>query len=297
MRRGGKQIVNRKSSILNASGFTLIELLVVIAIIALLVAILLPALARARKQARTVACLANLRQWSTTLDLYLEENEGRFPRRNESILSLLSGRYFTDDDPNAYGRRHGVRTDGIARCPMAVRPAEPNASGSFSSHVNGRLVLQGKHGLTLSPWAILYPGPPFWCSYGMNNNICSFRFDGPSAFFGPTRDLPYTEIFSRRDFYNMPVLFDCAMPSNSLTHERIRPSGREPTGSAGELYINRHEGNLNALFIDWSVRKVGLKELWTLKWNKEFDTAGPWTKAGGVKPEDWPEWMRGFKDY
>jgi len=45
------------------------------------------------------------------------------------------------------------------------------------------------------------------------------------------------------------------------------------------------------------VRKVGLKELWTLKWSKYFDTSGPWTKAGGVAPEDWPAWMRGFKDY
>ena len=49
--------------------------------------------------------------------------------------------------------------------------------------------------------------------------------------------------------------------------------------------------------MDWSIRKVGLKELWTLKWRQEFDTAEPWTKAGGVKPEDWPEWMSGFKDY
>jgi hypothetical protein len=24
---------------------------------------------------------------------------------------------------------------------------------------------------------------------------------------------------------------------------------------------------------------------------------GPWTKAGAVKPEDWPHWMRKFKDY
>jgi hypothetical protein len=48
---------------------------------------------------------------------------------------------------------------------------------------------------------------------------------------------------------------------------------------------------------DWSVRKVGLKELWTLKWYAHFDTVGPWTKRGGVKPEDWPEWMRGFKEY
>jgi hypothetical protein len=23
----------------------------------------------------------------------------------------------------------------------------------------------------------------------------------------------------------------------------------------------------------------------------------PWTKAGGVQPSAWPEWMRNFKDY
>ncbi len=50
-------------------------------------------------------------------------------------------------------------------------------------------------------------------------------------------------------------------------------------------------------FMDGSVRKVGLKELWTLMWSRHFLTTGPWTKTGGVKPEDWPQWMRKFRDY
>jgi hypothetical protein len=61
--------------------------------------------------------------------------------------------------------------------------------------------------------------------------------------------------------------------------------------------INRHQGFENIAFMDWSVRKVGLKELWTLKWHKSFDTGGPWTKAGGVVGSDWPEWIRPYRDY
>jgi prepilin-type processing-associated H-X9-DG protein len=61
--------------------------------------------------------------------------------------------------------------------------------------------------------------------------------------------------------------------------------------------INRHDGAVNCLFVDGSVRKVGLTELWTLKWHRTFNTAGPWTKAGGVLSEDWPQWMRPFKEY
>jgi prepilin-type processing-associated H-X9-DG protein len=65
--------------------------------------------------------------------------------------------------------------------------------------------------------------------------------------------------------------------------------------------INRHDGGINGLFLDWSVCKVGLKELWMLRWNPFLGASwlvfNPWTKAGGVQPEDWPEWMQGFKDY
>jgi prepilin-type processing-associated H-X9-DG protein len=70
-----------------------------------------------------------------------------------------------------------------------------------------------------------------------------------------------------------------------------------PFSEMNHFCIDRHVGAVNVLFMDFSARKVGLKELWTLKWHRSFNTAGPWTQAGGALPSDWPAWMRDFKDY
>ena len=47
--------------------------------------------------------------------------------------------------------------------------------------------------------------------------------------------------------------------------------------------IPRHGYAVNMLFMDWSTRKVGLKSLWRLKWNRTYDT-------NAILPE-WPAWM------
>jgi prepilin-type N-terminal cleavage/methylation domain-containing protein/prepilin-type processing-associated H-X9-DG protein len=59
--------------------FTLIELLVVVAIVGVLAALLLPTLGRAREASRSTACASNLRQVGTALQLYVQENDNRFP--------------------------------------------------------------------------------------------------------------------------------------------------------------------------------------------------------------------------
>ena len=59
--------------------FTLIELLVVVSIIALLVSILLPALGKAREQAKRTMCLTNQRSIATALVEYATEWNDNFP--------------------------------------------------------------------------------------------------------------------------------------------------------------------------------------------------------------------------
>ncbi len=265
-------------------GFTLIELLVVIAIIALLMAMLVPALEQARNQARAVICKANLRQWGQIWLLYCDDNDGAFCgvspvvgwARGEWILPLRD--------------QWDTRSD-ILKCPMARHPLPERDPG---------VVDQG------GPFYTYRMGPGGFgdlqeeCSYGANCWI--FQTDAdiqqrPAQWhWGTTIDV--------RGLNNIPVFLDSMWrgggpfyQDGSITSNRISPppdyNGQwEPHRFRGEMRhfcIDRHSGCINGVFMDWSVRKIGLKELWKLKWHRQFDTSG--------YPGVWPDWMRKFKDY
>jgi prepilin-type N-terminal cleavage/methylation domain-containing protein len=287
------------------SGFTLVELLVVIAVIALLMAILIPALTKAKEQARSIACRANLKQWGVICAAYADDNNGRFwsGATSPPAPSTSIGHWWPAQLECKF---QSWKQNKIWFCPNSRRPIN-NELGQ----PQGELTFMGAWGVytNVSPGDHIadIPGGLDACgmrrlcdnvygiagSYGINswcqNVAASNYWKGPNV-KGPTSEIP---------------LFLDALRFDGWPIDTEPPASNEAAAwgpnSMARYCINRHRGFTNFLFLDSSARRVGLKELWTLKWSRNFRTNNSFTKAGNpggnVDPDVWPEWIRGYPDY
>ena len=155
--------MNRSSSFHRSEqgGFTLIELLTTLSVVAILAGMLLPALARARGRARSVQCLANLRQWGLALRLYADDNDDFLPRRGQGVqtLAIITR---ADDWFNALP-------------PYLALPAYAELVDA------GSKPKPGDHSLFICPDAV-DPGATNFLCYGMNMNLSTWNLPLPTRF-------------------------------------------------------------------------------------------------------------------
>ena len=230
--------------------FTLIELLIVIAIIAILAAMLLPALDQARRRAKSIQCVGNLRQLGAGLSLYVSDSDGILP-------------------PGDYSSSGGTWTQIMMG---------PNANGTFASkagYINGRYLsirllccpaMSGHYNMTGSG------EEPLWWTKGCHYGIVWQIFGRPGGNESGSRPLrmahlrrparqPTTappEISSSSTAVPQKIRTPCRAATNGFFQGQVFHKGRNDAGGkavscadcidngfdlkAGNHYRHRHSG-------------------------------------------------------
>ncbi|MCF7958555.1 MAG: hypothetical protein K9M57_08930, partial [Phycisphaerae bacterium] len=257
--------------------------LVVISIIALLVAILMPALGKARKQARAAVCLSNIKQWTTIIFMYTNENEDKFWYDGPAPGAQSQG-FWMRKLKEGYGDVNEFRL-----CPSASKLAYDPVDTA-----NGF-----KHGSTLEAWdtgthssfnedAQLNTG-----SYGINlwlSPVYSAAMPG-WGFTGnwlDNKECHWGKVWAK-NANSIPTLGDCAWfgvePQDLLTggvkgevpleddwYKKHKPGagGGDWGHYMGRVCMDRHGRGVNWGFMDASARKVPLNDIWSLQWHRKF---------------------------
>ena len=232
--------------------FTLIELLVVIAIIATLAAILFPVFAQAREKARQTACLSNLKQAGTAIQMYVQDCDETFP------ISLYFAQEADGTTPCVANFFSTVlpyqKNADIMRCPSDARPID---------------LWTGFKNLRLPPICTTSPVSRY-LSYQFNYAVVEQGY--PNALFGGAAGDP-TRTVKTLAAIEFPVetglMFDGKVTL--------------PGGTAGYVAFSapadpRHSGKLNAVYVDGHAGVVHAKP--------NRDASG--TQKGGIALDGQP---------
>lgn len=274
--------------------FTLIELLVVIAIIALLLSILVPGLKASKEKAQSLVCQSNLKQWNMLVGYFLADNKYMFPDSD----------WNNDGSNDAHGQwwiqpfKQYMNADNMKILICGKAKLHPN-------DIPGEIIFQptkhnecwGSRDQAPAPTANKWT----WASYAPN----AWMMDpGYSTWGAPVNGRPKEKLFwGKLDRvttpYQVPLFLDSRWV-DVWPDDTDQPNDPEWGGANGSGYtttgygymtqvaLTRHGKLTNIVFMDGSSRRTDIKDLWGLKWYREFKTSNPYTRG----ERQFPPWMK-----
>jgi prepilin-type N-terminal cleavage/methylation domain-containing protein len=264
-----KLMLSTRNSPQRRTGFTLIELLVVIAIIGILASLLLPVLAAAKLRARRTQCISNLHQWVVAFTVYAGDNGDSMPMGwgdpNGAWMVALSN---FNSNPQ------------INFCPMALVTRDTLPNGTMWSATDADLAWgvmgNGAYPIMGIGTPSVWGRPGLAGSYGING----WMYNPPGMPATPDEFWRKLGATAQYGAGNVPVFGDCKWDgteplSSPLDQAPSAPNVEMGNGGISDFATLRHPKSKfpeNMAFADNSIRIVGIRQLWTLKWSPDFDT-------------------------